>query len=245
MSWHFDLASEIGGRREQQDRVEVFAAPGPRGGHLLVLADGMGGQDQGAVASQQVVDTARAMLPRIVETEPRHFLTEFCVEAHESIRAIGQRDGTNPASTCTALYLTDEEAYWVHVGDSSLCHFSADELVMRTSDHTIAALTGTGAGVAGGDHRLYMCLGGRNRVEPEFGATAVGPDDWFLLGSDGLWNQLQETELGGLLVATGKDRKCAAELAQIAVARGGENCDNVSLAVVSRRPEKKKAWWHF
>lgn len=110
---------------------------------------------------QQVVDTARAMLPRIVEREPRHFLTELCVDAHESIRAIRRRYGTNPASTCTALYLTGEEAYWVHVGDSRLCHFSAGEL------------------------------------------------------------------------------------AQIAVAYGGENCDNVSLALVRRRPEKKKAWWRF
>ena len=243
MDWQFDLASEIGGRREQQDRIELLALPGPRGGHLLVLADGMGGQDRGAVASQQVADTARAMLPRIVDSEPQGFLTELCVNAHESIRAIGRRYGTNPASTCTALYLTEEEAYWVHVGDSRLCQFNAGELVTRTTDHTLATLTGSGADT--GDHRLYMCLGGRNEVEPEFGASAVGADDWFLLGTDGFWNQFEDTELAGLLKASGNGRKGAAELAQIAVSRGGENCDNVSLALVSHMPEKKKAWWRL
>ena len=243
MHWQFDLASEIGGRREQQDRIEVLAVPGSRGGHLLVLADGMGGQDQGAVASQQVADSARAMLPRFVEGDPHGFLTELCLHAHESIQAIGRRYGTKPASTCTALYLTGEEAYWVHVGDSRLCQFNTGELVMRTADHTLATLTGTGSDA--GDHRLYMCLGGRNEVEPEFGASAVGPDDWFLLGTDGFWNQFEEAELVGLLKAPESGRKNAAELAQIAVSRGGENCDNVSLALVSRRPEKKKAWWRI
>ena len=243
MTWQFDFASEIGGRREQQDRIEVLEVPGPYRGHLLVLADGMGGQDQGAVASQQVADTARAMLSRIADSGPHGFLSELCVNAHESIRAIGRRYGTAPASTCTALYLTDAEAYWVHVGDSRLCHFNAGDLVMRTSDHTLAALTGTTTGAGGGDHRLYMCLGGRNALEPEFGATAVGADDWFLLGTDGFWNQFEETEFGHLLQGADQDRKSAAELARMAVARGGENCDNVSLALAIRGPEKKKAWW--
>ena len=243
MDWQFDLASEIGGRGEQQDRLELLAVPGTRPGHVLVLADGMGGQDQGAAASQQVVDTARAMLPRFVEGEPQGLLAELCVNAHESIRAIGRRHGTNPASTCTAMYLTDEEAYWVHVGDSRLCQFNAGELVMRTTDHTLATLTGTGTEVP--DHRLYMCLGGRNEVEPEFGATAVGAEDRFVLGTDGFWNQFEASELDALLTAPANGRRGAAELVQTAVERGGENSDNVSLALVSRKAETKKAWWRF
>ena len=45
------------------------------------------------------------------------------------------------------------------------------------------------------DNRLYMCLGGQNELEPEFGASAVGDDDWFVLCSDGFWNQVGDDEV--------------------------------------------------
>ena len=59
MPWHFDLASDIGARAEQQDRVAVLEIPGRDDAHLVVLADGMGGQQQGAEAAQAVIDAAR------------------------------------------------------------------------------------------------------------------------------------------------------------------------------------------
>ena len=54
MLWKFGQAINIGKRSEQQDRVGVFhARNGKR--HLLVLADGMGGLQQGAQAAQIVI----------------------------------------------------------------------------------------------------------------------------------------------------------------------------------------------
>ena len=54
MKWHIDMASEIGGRAEQQDRAEVFAVPNRPNDYLVVLADGMGGQKDGGIAAQAV-----------------------------------------------------------------------------------------------------------------------------------------------------------------------------------------------
>lgn len=229
MAWTFDLATDIGGRKEQQDRAQVLTVTGRDDEYLLVLADGMGGRQQGAVAAQAVVDSAREAFGRMHGDDPRGFLTDLCLAAHQAILDIGARNATNPGSTCTVLYLKTDEAYWAHVGDSRLYHFHAGRLLTRTRDHTVAELLGEDTGTRP-DNRLYMCLGGQNVVEPEIGASAVGENDWFLLCSDGLWNQIDSAEMAERLgdVASAD---AASSLVSLAATRGGTLSDNVSLVL--------------
>jgi serine/threonine protein phosphatase PrpC len=148
-----------------------------------------------------------------------------------------------------------EEAYWIHVGDSRLCHFNAENLVLRTRDHTVAELLNAGGGEPNAsrqsdlaDNRLYMCLGGENELEPEFGASAIGEDDWFLICSDGFWNQVGDEEAASAWTGSKADRRTASDLAMMATERGGPGGDNVSVALVLPRsgsPDVKKAWWRF
>lgn len=239
MSWHFDLASEIGGRAEQQDRTAILPIPGRANEHLVVLADGMGGQQDGALAAQTVVDTARDQATRLSSSDPCEFLTELCLIAHEAIRSLGRRHGTNPASTCTALYLRPEEAYWVHVGDSRLYHFDDDRLLAQTRDHTVSELLKADAAddlmdsaAARDDSGLYMCLGGENDIEPEFSATAVGRREWFMLCSDGFWNHVDPVEVARAR-ANADVAGPAAALVATATRRGGIQGDNASLVLAT------------
>lgn len=251
MSWCFDLATAIGGRTEQQDRAELFEVPGHPGGHLVVLADGMGGQALGGLAAQTVIETAGRELAAWTRKGPRDCLTDFCHAAHERIREIGRAQGVNPASTCTAVYLTGDEAYWVHVGDSRLYHFNGDRLLYRTDDHTLGTLLAgydSGGGVADveGRHgnRLYMCLGGNNTLEPEFGATAVGRDDWFMLCSDGFWSQVDGEEAAGNVANADVTGGVASDLVGLAAGRGGAGGDNVSLVIATRQQRPaRRGWW--
>ena len=59
MTWRFGTASDIAGRGEQEDRVEIIASP-DRESYLLVVADGMGGYQDGGRAAQAVIDTAKS-----------------------------------------------------------------------------------------------------------------------------------------------------------------------------------------
>lgn len=239
MSWCFDQSSDIGGRAEQQDRAAILAIPGRTDEHLVVLADGMGGQEDGALAAQAVIDAARDQVPRLSRHEPRQFLTDLCLIAHAAIRTLGRQRHSNPASTCTALYLQPEEAYWVHVGDSRLYHFDQSHVLAQTCDHTVSVLLKTDVAQqpshpvdAPSDNRLFMCLGGNNEVAPEFAATAVGRHEWFMLCSDGFWNHVDPGEVADAR-ATAPAGHLAAELVALATQRAGPAGDNASLVLAS------------
>ncbi|MGA7981288.1 MAG: PP2C family serine/threonine-protein phosphatase [Chromatiaceae bacterium] len=232
------MASEIGGRAEQQDRVEVLAAPDRPGDYLVVLADGMGGRQHGAAAAQAVIDTAKREFSHASVADPKRFLTALCRKANDAIEAIGRQVGTTPGSTCAVLYVKEAEAYWAHVGDSRLYHFDRNGLLFRTRDHTVAELlngnNASGAAMRGVDlegDRLYMCLGGKNALEPEFGASAVRKSDCFVLCSDGFWDQVEAEEVAKALTAWPWKRSSAFDLVSLATQRGGTGGDNVSLAL--------------
>ncbi len=247
MKWHIDVASEIGARAEQQDRAEAFAVPNRPNDCLVVLADGMGGQRDGGLAAQAVLDTAEQILSVVTIGNPRDFLTDLCDRAHRAIRHIGRQRRSDPASTCVLLYIADDEAYWAHVGDSRLYHFDADNLLSHTRDHTVCELLRDGSSDdstdAHVDNRLYMCLGGQNELQPEFGASATGSCDWFMLCSDGFWNQVAADEVAERLSTVRPGREIAADLANLATQRGGSGSDNVSLILVRRKTSRLvKAW---
>ena len=247
MKWHIDMASEIGGRTEQEDRAEVFTVPNRPNDCLVVLADGMGGHQDGGLAAQAVLDNAEQILTAVTIGNPRHLLTDLCDRAHRAIRQIGKQRASDPASTCVLLYITDDEAYWAHVGDSRLYHFDAESLLSHTRDHTVGELLKDGAGDDPDDsridNRLYMCLGGQNQLQPEFGASATGSGDWFMLCSDGFWNQVAADEVAARLSTLRPGQEIAAELANLATRRGGSHSDNVSLVLVRRKTSRlAKAW---
>lgn len=242
MAWHFDAASHIGARTEQQDRVEILTAA-DGSARLAVLADGLGGQQDGAAAAQAVIDIARRRFIGRRVDDPEAFLHDLCRDAHAAVTRLGQRRRTNPASTCVLLYVRGAEAYWAHVGDSRLYHFRGAELLSRTRDHTVAEVRSAAGGEPSGavaqgrpDNRLYMCLGGRNDLIPESGASAVGDDDWFLLCSDGFWSQIGPEEAARAYREPGGEATTADALARLATHRAGPRSDNVSLVLATHRP---------
>lgn len=241
MVWSIATAEDIGSRGEQQDRVTVLRSR-RGGGTLVVMADGMGGHAGGAVAAQTVVDVAQEVFGKGEIRQPRTFLEQVCEEAHRAIRTFAGDQRRPPGSTCALLYLVDKEAYWVHVGDSRLYHFSENGLRSRTQDHTIAELMARdtlGGGEGRASNLLYMCLGGDNEVVPVFGATAVEEGDWFMLCTDGFWSQVRSHEVARLMRVTNSLEIGAKQLVAVARRRGSQSCDNIALALV--QPEDRKS----
>ena len=236
MTWQYGSALTIGDREEQQDRVAILHLE-DRETHLLVVADGMGGHKDGAAAAQTVVDIASSRFNQSRVEDPRKFLEDICLDAHNAILTLSENRTSAPGSTCAIAYLTASQAYCVHVGDSRLYQFHSGRLVHKTSDHSIAQLMKENESDLKDETRhsapqnqLYMCLGGNNELSPEFYASNVSAGDFFLLCSDGFWDQVDVEDIFARTDGTAIDQEYAGQLLQLASQQGQGKSDNICLA---------------
>jgi serine/threonine protein phosphatase PrpC len=233
-----------GGRASQQDDV-VCLHDHRSGTSLLVVADGMGGDGGGELASGGVTHAARELwYARAWQDQPGAlFLERLCQEAHAEIRRRNTWVEGEPHSTVVALLLRDGQAYWAHVGDSRLYHFRGRRCLSMTRDHSLSRLKLDRGEIAEADlardpdqHVLLRGLGGEQPPEVEHGFAEARSGDGFVLCSDGIWETLTRRELGRLLRE--EDLFSAVnEALALGTRRGGEQGDNLGLALARRTRE--------
>jgi serine/threonine protein phosphatase PrpC len=236
----FLMASARGGREEQQDAA-IGLSTADDAMSLLVVSDGVGGKNGGRLAAEQVIGAAEQLWEKQNGelSDPRKDLELLCRTAHDQINAEGAKDGISPRATIVALYFTRARAYWVHSGDSRLYHFRAGKFVQRTEDHSLvqfmvkqqlAEENQMGSHVDQG--LLIQSLGGDDYQKPTVDSAAIGPQDAFLVCTDGFWQRTEVEEMAQLLCAD--KQKAAALLNQAvkrAVERNGPDGDNVTVAL--------------
>ena len=125
------------------------------------------------------------------------------------------------------LHLAPERATWTHLGDSRLYHFEGGTAVFHTTDHTYPE---------GG---MSACLGGGFVSLPPLpiDSARLGTGDSLALCSDGLWENIPGDDdhyMGDVLQRYGVDEGVRRLVAD-ARNRGGDYCDNISIAAVCRR----------
>ncbi len=236
MTWKYASALTIGDREEQQDRAAIFHLENGEA-HLFVVADGMGGHKDGAAAAQTVIDIASSRFNQDRIDDPGKFLGDICLDAHNAILALSENRTSAPGSTCVMAYLTAGQVYCVHVGDSRLYQFNNGRLIYKTPDHSIAQLMSEhesdledGASHSAPQNQLYMCLGGNNELSPEFYTSKVSAGDFFLLCSDGFWDQVDVEKIFAKTDGAAIDQEYAGQLVQLASQQGQGKSDNVCLA---------------
>jgi protein phosphatase len=210
-----------------------------RKGLLYVLADGVGGQLAGEVASATAVGTiieeyfAPSNHARI---EPA--LRQAVQTANLRIfnQAQANPEQRNMATTVSALALAGGHAYIAHVGDSRIYHWRNGVLTQLTQDHSeVAELIRMR--VVSKDrardhpHRnvLTRVVGAKLILRPDFSRHPIMPDDLFLQCTDGLWAELADEDIATILGDCDPETACRTLVAE-AIARDGQ--DNVSVQVV-------------
>lgn len=238
MPWKFGAATDIGSRSEQQDRLAIVHSPDAMR-HLIVVADGMGGLKNGAQAAQTLVDVATHRFHQHHGDAPQAFLQDICQAAHDAINALHGAAASAPGTTALLLYLDQQTAFWAHIGDSRLYLFRKGRLLQQTKDHSLLQLMlekglveRGSADAAAMQNQLYKRLGGEQAPEPEFNTGKVEDGDVFLLCSDGFWQAVQPNEAIAALKQHPLDQDGADYLVNLARQRGGDCCDNISLAIL-------------
>src|SRR5687768_12526590 len=108
------------------------------GPHLIAVADGIGGQPSGEVASQIVI-AALAKVETMVNTEVPLTLMRAAMEAaNQRIRQVAETDRATDGmgTTVSALFLRDERVAIYHVGDSRAYRLRGGTLEQLTRDDT-------------------------------------------------------------------------------------------------------------
>lgn len=209
---------------------------------LFVVADGMGGQERGEMASGLAVD----IIPRVVHD--RLAASETAVEAVEHAFAEansaiiqagrGQPEGRRMGTTAVCALHRDGKVFIAGLGDSRAYLIRGNRVDQLTVDHSVAqalvscgAITPEEARTSPYQHVLHKFLGCANMPE---GAevTPFQPEagDRLVLGSDGLTNHVSLDDLRQGAGTFDNPQEWADHLVKTALDRGSR--DNVTCVVV-------------
>lgn len=218
-------------------------------GHVIVVADGMGGHVAGEVASRltirEMVRVALALpdwILHIDEATRSAAMTrteERVVKAHEAVLAESAREPglTGMGSTVTAVRNMGRTLQIAHVGDSRAYLWRQGRLMRLTRDHTYVqmlvdagAMSAEAAARSSSRHVLVNAVGGVHEdIRVDVDHVALENGDRLLVCSDGLSDPVHDNVLAAVLGAAGSAAQACRDLVTLALETGAR--DNITAAV--------------
>jgi serine/threonine protein phosphatase PrpC len=208
---------------------------GPR---LLAVADGMGGQAAGEVASSEVLSTMVELDEDVPGTDPLTALSAAADRANERLRLLVEGDPAleGMGTTLTALLWTGQRAGLIHIGDSRAYLLRDGALSQITQDHTwVQRLVDEGriteeeASTHPQRSLIMRALMGTGEVESDLSIREVRAGDRYLICSDGLSGVVSHQTLEETLGSYYAPEQTVSELIQLALRGGGP--DNITCVV--------------
>lgn len=228
--------NEIGQRPNQEDSIIQWK------NRLFVLCDGMGGHENGEVASQTVCQSLITWFEQNVNPD-KLFTDDLIREAIEyAYHQLDQYADGNPkqmGTTLTLLYIHKYGVTVAHMGDSRIYHIRPGVGVLYQSrDHSLAFDLFQSGEISyeemlNFNHKNVitraMTPGKDNRYSPDVThITIVQPGDYFYMCSDGMLEQMDNNELITLLSSNMKDEEKHQQL----IAATSNNQDNHSAWLI-------------
>jgi PPM family protein phosphatase len=240
---------------------------GAPAGTLLVVADGMGGQGGGAVASRTAVNAvadyllnvmpwARATAPepparpsqepgaRLSQTGVRAQLSSALVAGDAQVKTTGAQTSTPHMGTTLTIALVLWPALYVaHVGDTRCYLLQQGTLWRLTTDHNMAQRLADESphSIEPPEYLqsvLWNSLGATNELPvPEVAKKQLEPGATLLLCSDGLNKHVTDDQIKEVLLRRESCKARAARLVELANAGGGS--DNTTVVVAQLSPVAK------
>ncbi|WP_210771561.1 Stp1/IreP family PP2C-type Ser/Thr phosphatase, partial [Streptomyces albidus (ex Kaewkla and Franco 2022)] len=232
LSLRFAAGSHDGMIREHN---EDSGYAGPR---LLAVADGMGGQAAGEVASSEVISTIVELDEDIPGSDILTSLGVAVQRANDQLRVMVEEDPQleGMGTTLTALLWTGQRLGLVHVGDSRAYLLRDGQLTQITQDHTwVQKLVDEGriteeeATTHPQRSLLMRALGSGDHVEPDLSIREVRAGDRYLICSDGLPTVVSPQTIEEALGSYQGPQETVQDLIQLALRGGGP--DNITCIV--------------
>ncbi len=215
------------------------------GSDVYIVADGVGGNSSGEVASRTAVEKIAAFVNNNDirdHTTPDGifgFMADAIGTANSAIFRMGQKEPgyRGMATTIVMAYLFRGEGYIGNVGDSRAYLFRQGKLSRVTKDHTYVnelidkgVITEDEAESHKQKNVITKALGAEPTVSPDFYKLPLHSGDVLLLCTDGLYGEVGEEKMLEAL-QQGKDMNdTCADLVDLALRSGGR--DNITVVCV-------------
>jgi protein phosphatase len=237
---HHGAATDVGTLRETNEDAYLVAPP------VFVVADGMGGHENGDVASRIVVEEfarlAETGYPPAEGREAVGATLEACqrrITEYAADGGPGRR--RTPGTTVVAALLVEDDAgpAWLlaNLGDSRIYAVIDGTLRQVSTDHSVVQelldagqITPAQANEHPERHVITRALGGPRLEPPDFFVLPVGEVERLLLCSDGISGLVGDEEIAGVLTDSPDPRDAADRLVSAALRAGGD--DNATAVVV-------------
>ncbi len=212
----------------------------------LAVCDGLGGEDNGEIASAMAVNkmteindiiksSAQSNLFQIVEN--------YTQELNDEIHFASQRTGKRMGTTLALTLVLKKGVYCFNIGDTRIYSMKNNKFSQITNDHTAAAER-VRAGIISAEqarceknrHKLTKCIGiGKQSTAEKY--PPIRGKCRILICSDGLTEMINDDEIKMLMSKIFTANEAADALLCLALKRGG--LDNITLIVCDVKPKAK------
>lgn len=212
---------ELGARQNQEDALFPAFGQATADDRLFLVCDGMGGHDHGEVASQTVAEAIGNYIPQHMQAGlplRDELLADAIAAAYDQLDAHDNPDDCRRmGTTLTLLCLHRGGATMAHIGDSRIYHVRPSEhrILYQSRDHSLVMDLYLAGELTRDEMDTYE---GRNvitramqphqerRFRPDVVRTTdLRPGDLFLLCSDGIVEQLTDSQLLNILCGDDSD----------------------------------------
>lgn len=191
--WPFRLDnSQLTDRGKQRKSNEDSLLALPEIG-CFAVADGVGGNNAGEIASKITVDVLAEEIPKLEfskkVTELQEDIGRIFDQINENIYNSASHDLTRQgmASTLACVILLQKKALVAHVGDSRVYLIRNERIERLTKDHALPSEKKT--------HAITRALGAASSVQPDLRTFDAELDDVYLLTTDGITDHVNDNEL--------------------------------------------------
>lgn len=212
---------------------------------VYIVADGVGGNNSGEVASRTAVSEIAEFVnsgelgKRRDAEEIFGFFYEALEIANNSIFKLGMENEANRgmATTAVVAYVREDTAYVSNIGDSRAYIFRDGRLNRITTDHTyVNELISKGiiTEEEAENHKqknvITKALGTEYLADPDFYKVSLAKDDILMLCSDGLHGEVPQEEMEKVLMSGAGMNDTCALLVDEAIKHGGR--DNITVVCI-------------
>lgn len=248
---HGTHPGETGKNNEDRYAVQYFYGEGGETITLGVIADGIGGNRAGEVASDLVVQNVTQFVAQSAGTDYAQILNQAVSQAARAVNAaaLAQADLKGMGTTCAVVLIAGRRLFTAYAGDSRIYLARRGGILQTTVDHTFVQeaiesglLTPAEAKTHPHRHVVRRHLGSDPNVRADFRlrlavdeapeqsmrnqGVLLEPGSQVLLCSDGLSDLVEADEILQILNAL-PPQKAAEELILVARKRGGH--DNITV----------------